>query len=328
MIDTLLISPKFFSYENIICDAFLRQGFRPKWINCRASEKVIYKAFLKFFPTFTRFLSEPYFKHKIKNIDAPDSVTKVLIIKGDCISIKTIKYLKDYFKNAEFIFYNWDNFKNAKGSEKLIPFFDRSYTFDQDDSIRFDITYRPLFCSFDKPSQSVADMRKTEISFVGSLHSDRYIVLRNLIRLNKNMKFNVYIYSGSVFLNLINRMVQWYWPRRNDGIVTSTKKIPYSEFLRIKEKSLAIIDVEHERQSGLTMRTIETLLSGGKLITTNTTVLTSDLYDESRVVVVPRSGNRIEDDWLYKKAKCISPEVRLYYSVDGWLTELLGLRKE
>jgi hypothetical protein len=62
--------------------------------------------------------------------------------------------------------------------------------------------------------------------------------------------------------------------------------------------SAAVLDVEHPKQRGLTMRTIETLISEKKLITSNKNIINSNLYDCSRVNVINRDNPQLSNDFI------------------------------
>ena len=56
-----------------------------------------------------------------------------------------------------------------------------------------------------------------------------------------------------------------------------------AEIVDVVRSSRAVLDIQHFKQTGLTMRTLETFGAGKKLITTNHEVKKYDFYDESRV---------------------------------------------
>ena len=58
----------------------------------------------------------------------------------------------------------------------------------------------------------------------------------------------------------------------------------------VVRSSRAVLDIQHFKQTGLTMRTLETLGAGKKLITTNPDVKEYDFYDEGRVMTIDRAN--------------------------------------
>jgi hypothetical protein len=99
--------------------------------------------------------------------------------------------------------------------------------------------------------------------------------------------------------------------------------MPVNEVAHIVACSRAVLDVEHPSQSGLTMRTIETLLSGKKLITTNLHIFNSNLFHPSRVHVIDRDNPEIPNDFLETPFEPVSSCLKKYYSCQYWINELL-----
>ncbi len=85
-----------------------------------------------------------------------------------------------------------------------------------------------------------------------------------------------------------------------------------------------MLDVEHPRQRGLTMRTIETLLSGRKLITTNRHIVDSDLFDPSRVHVISREHPQVPQAFFEMPFAPVPEAVRSRYTLRRWIVDLIG----
>jgi hypothetical protein len=90
--------------------------------------------------------------------------------------------------------------------------------------------------------------------------------------------------------------------------------------------SAAVLDVEHPKQRGLTMRTIETLIAEKKLITTNKNIINSNLYDKSRVCIINRDNPKLPDDFIDCPFLPVPDPLKYYYSCEGWVSELLDLQ--
>jgi hypothetical protein len=74
------------------------------------------------------------------------------------------------------------------------------------------------------------------------------------------------------------------------------------------------------------MRTIETLISGKKLITTNKNIIDSNLYDRSRVDIISRSNPYLSNDFMDSEFLPLPEPLKYYYSCEGWISELLNLQ--
>ena len=99
-----------------------------------------------------------------------------------------------------------------------------------------------------------------------------------------------------------------------------------AEVARVVNLSTAVVDVEHPRQRGFTMRTIECLLAGKKLVTTNRHIMTSDLYHPSRVHLIARGTPEIPANFIAQPCQMVSDILRQRYSCEGWIAELLNVQ--
>jgi hypothetical protein len=72
------------------------------------------------------------------------------------------------------------------------------------------------------------------------------------------------------------------------------------------------------------MRTVETLMSGRKLITTNAHVKESELYHPTRVHIISRADPRIPQAFFESTFEPIPEDVRQRYSLTRWVLDLVG----
>jgi hypothetical protein len=89
-------------------------------------------------------------------------------------------------------------------------------------------------------------------------------------------------------------------------------------------RSKAILDVEHPRQTGLTMRTIETIGAARKLVTTNVSVRTYDFYLEDNIFIIDRRNPWVSEEFFDKPYRAIERSIYRRYSLIGWMDDVLG----
>ncbi|MGI9316194.1 MAG: capsular biosynthesis protein CpsH, partial [bacterium] len=99
--------------------------------------------------------------------------------------------------------------------------------------------------------------------------------------------------------------------------------VPKAEVQRVFYSSRSILDIEHPNQSGLTMRTFETLGCAKKLITTNSKVSQYDFYMPENISIIERHNPVIPDNFFSTNYKPLSPSLYQKYSLEGWLDEIL-----
>lgn len=322
----LLVSPLTFSYHESISEALMSLGYAVTWWNDRASSSTWYKIALRLFPSLTAYLSEGVFLKRLCELD-PESISHVLVIKGEGVSKRVAYELRKKLNSASMGFYLWDGIDNVRQAFNIIPAFDSISTFDPVDADKYSWKYRPLFWRNISVCSNMDAVSQYDWSFIGTIHSDRHRIINTLrIRHQNNMRSFVYCYFQSPLILFIRKIFDktlWWAPV---GSLT-TKPMPASEVARVVANSKAVLDVEHPKQRGFTMRTIETLISGKKLITTNRAILTSDLFHPSRVCVVDRNKPEIKDDFMGFDFLLIDEKLKNYYSCSGWVSELLRLQE-
>ena len=257
----LLVSPLTFSYHLTISATLTAMGYRVTWWDDRASESTWYKIALRLFPSTTVRWSEPWFLSRLDQLDAA-LVSHVLVIKGEGLSSRVALKMRDTLASASMGLYLWDGVANARGVSKILSAFDSIASFDPVDANAFGWKYRPLFGGIPPVQKNNATVEQFDWCFIGTIHSDRHRVIHRLRRRSGPQSNNyVFGYFPSPLLLFTRRLLDWTLWFAPKGTL-STRPKSAAEFAQLVERSKAVLDVEHPRQRGLTMRTIETLLAG------------------------------------------------------------------
>lgn len=317
----LLICPMFFSYHRKISAEFAALGYDVVWWDDRVSAASPYKFMLRRFPRLTGYLSAPAFQRRITAL--PDAgFDHVVVVKGEGLARPVIAELRQRFSKARFSLYLWDAVENAPNAHGAADLFDDVSTFDPSDAEKYGRRYRPLFAdAAPTGNPSVPDY---DWSFVGTLHSDRNRVIQKLLaNSGVDMRSFVFGYFPSKLLWFLHGVRDASIRRAAPGTI-STTPLPAEEARRVTLASTAVLDVEHPRQKGLTIRSIETLLAGRKLITTNANIAKSRLYHETRVHIIDRQAPVVPPSFFQSDFEPIPEDVRYAYSTRCWAKEMLG----
>ena len=320
----LLICPEFFSYHRDISARVEGLGYHVVWWNDRPSSAALYKLALRLFPRLMAPLTRRHYAARLRALERPGRFEHVLVVKGESLSTGTITALRTALPNARFTYYTWDGIANVRGAMAIVPMFDAAATFDPVDARQFGWAHRPLFART-IATGSEEGRRCYDWAFIGTLHSDRYRVLRRLARGNATARFYAFLYIPGRLMWILRHLTNWQLWSPGD-IRVSLTPLSAEESRRATMLARAIVDVEHPRQRGLTMRTIETLMSGEKLVTTNACIYQSDLYHPSRVCVIDRRAPTVPAGFLASPVASLTSETRARYSIDGWLEDLLENR--
>lgn len=243
---------------------------------------------------------------------------QVLIVKATGLRPVFLETLRRQQHRAEFILYQWDSLARLPGVEERIPFFDRILTFDRRDAeTHANLAFRPLFYREAPVSGNAGPSSSTvQLCFIGWLHSDRLSMLRRLqaIAASQEMSFQVYLYTGlRTFLRLILD--------RNARDV-HVRTLAYSEVLECYRRAAVIVDLPHVRQAGLTMRAIETVGMGRKLLTTAEDVDNYDFYSSSNVRILHPEALELDRAFIREPATPYAEHVRRRYSLDAWIDDV------
>lgn len=321
----LLVSPLTFSYHLSISETLRSMGYAVTWWDERASSATWYKLALRLFPAMTARWSERSFLTRLHQLD-PTSVSHVLVIKGEGLSRRVVLKMRETLASASMGLYLWDGVENVKGVSNILAAFDSVATFDPVDAKTFGWAYRPLFGRNISANKDTTPQVQFDWCFIGTIHSDRHRVIHRLRqRYGQQARSFVFGYFQSPLMLFMRRLVDWTLWLAPKGTL-STEPMPAAEVAQNVERSRAVLDVEHPRQRGFTMRTIETLLAEKKLVTTNKYILTSNLYHPSRVYVINRTGPEIPAEFLDQSYLAVPDSLRNYYSCEGWVSELLELQ--
>jgi hypothetical protein len=246
----------------------------------------------------------------------------VLVIKGTDLRLAFLTELRRQHTKAEFILYQWDNLARLRGFEDRIPYFDRVLTFDRQDAAeRPALKFRPLFFRDDPAPSGNQSARggPIDLSFVGSLHSNRLQIVRRAQALadSQGMSIFVYIYTG-LFTRLKLAL------RKNAQDVHATQ-LAYEAVMAINRRSGAILDLPHADQSGLSIRAIEAVGLGKKLITTARDIVHYDFYSSENIQLIPIDEVMIDPRFIRGPARPVPERVRSRYSLDAWLADVFRL---
>ena len=317
----ILVAPKFFGYDCIIEKALTDAGADVFRIIDRPFNVALLNAITKVLTGLVSTLLNNYYLTQIGRYQ--DSADYVLVINGQTLSRKTIQHMREKHPNAKFILYMWDSIENRPGVKGVINFYDESYSFDPESAKRYNLKFRPLFYGPVDKGKSIKSKHRYLMSFIGTVHSDRYAILRSLSR-------NFSVPECYWYLYLQARWLYW-WKRLSDSAFRGSMiddfyydAISNSEVQQVFDSSEIIVDIEHPKQAGLTIRTFEVMRAGKKMITTNKKVAGYDFFDYGNICIIDRSCPLVPNEFIQRPFKPYSAAILHHYSVDGWLAEIFN----
>jgi hypothetical protein len=319
----LLVAPRYFGYEKDIAEELARQGMLVDMLPDRPFEAPLIKAAARFRPELMRSAADRFFATHLEQL-ARREYDLILVVQGEGVTPVTLRTMRAAYPRARLVFYTWDSLLNKPFARANLKYYDRCLGFDPIDARRYGMQSRPLFFSagFERPAPATF---KYDVTFVGTIHSDRYGVIRRIAdSLPPTVRTHWYMYMQA----------PWMYPARKffTRTVTGSRRADFrfqplakEAVQRIFFSSKAILDIEHPKQTGLTMRTIEALGSGTKLLTTNASVRGYDFYDADNICVVDRANPRIDPSFLESAYVAVSAHVYQTYKLSQWVQDVRSI---
>lgn len=190
----------------------------------------------------------------------------IFVIKGSRLENNHMEFIEKQFPSAKKILYLWDSWSRIENRPVLQSHFDNIYSFDSEDCKKYGFKLRPLFYSI---INSGTPKKYYDVSFIGTNHSDRLEKLRTFKKLCEKYKLNYFLRLKTTHYPIICSLFNVGGYRRDDLDILTNRMMAYTETMDVVRKSKVVIDLAHPLQTGLTIRTLEALAMGCKLLTSN-----------------------------------------------------------
>ncbi len=241
----------------------------------------------------------------------------ILFIQVHHMRHDAMERLRALHPGAYCVLYNWDSLA-THDFRPWMRYFDHVATFDPEDAQSLGIAYLPLFAI---PRFLEIDHTRPveqDIYFVGSIVSmERY---RSLARLHAFCQNHGLSTRYHLVCSPVARARTLRTGTQLPGL--TSKKIGFEQIVAMLETSRATFDFANHRQSGYTMRMIENMCAGRKIITENPRIVNEPFYREDRFLLVDGYNFAAVPEFL---ARPIRSTLDLsHYGVDSWASRLIG----
>ena len=314
----LFLGPKTYQYHKSILRALANTGYSPVFMG-ENNLDLAYR--------WARFAGhkalEAYLDLRWKRIDRilkSSAFDQVLVIRGEMVRPRHLEKLRKRLPRAELVMYQWDALANH-AYLGLTSYFDRVVSFDRRDAETHGFRYLPLFYDyeFDVIRKDVGK-REIDILMVASLRSDRVEIAREVHKKARENGLNCYIYIYIPLMTFIKKGVKRQISAYENKYVHFSP-MTKERYLQLLSVSRAVFDVNDMNQAGLTMRTMETLGAGRKLLTTNEQIRQEPFFSSSQVRIIDRKDIDFEKEFIVGDE--IGSDIS-GYRIDHWIRGLLG----
>lgn len=247
----------------------------------------------------------------------------VLVRYGYQLSEEFLRKLKSTNPKAEFINFHWDSITPNYNYLHIIPYFDKVFSFDVKDCESFSkIKYLPLFfldCYGDSRKEGLEESIDKDLLFIGSWRNkERYDLIKLTEKFCEQNGLRFYYYLHFSLMAQIDSI-------RRDQLIAKqahSKTLSEKAILALLASSNTIIDFPSSYQSGLTIRTFETLGAGKKLITTNRNILYEPFYNPEYISLIDLNNFKLDMDFIKHKPHSSMEKSIENYSIGNYISKL------
>jgi glycosyltransferase involved in cell wall biosynthesis len=318
----LLIAPRYFNYDVAIKEYLEEKGYEVDLMNDRPYNSNILKAIIRINRSIIDTYLYFFYKFRFLDIAKQNSYEVIFVIQGEGLTPRFLKWLRAKLPFTPMVYYLWDSIKNKPQLAKNIPYFDQTITFDYQDAKKIGLDFVPLF--FLQKNENKKNTKILyDISFIGSVHDDRSLLLRRLKKNSHHLKLFVFLYAPSRWIFYLRSLVNkdFFNLDMND---LNFEQLAYDEVQKICQQSKVILDIHHRNQTGLTIRTIETIALQKKIATTNSEIKHYDFYNPHNIFILDRKNFKIPTSFFKQPFKPLPQNIISRYSIQGFFDSTLG----
>lgn len=226
------------------------------------------------------------------------------------LDFKLLENITKKNPKCEKYLYSWNIIKNEKRYQMQRKVAEEAgfkfYCYDNGDCIKYGLKFNTIMYD------STLVMKKEEIT------SDTLFLGFMKDRKEKMLK----LYTALKDIDLNPRFVIVGTEENKDLPFEFSKSyIGYYDYLKMLNKSRAILDIAQTGQIGYSMRVMEAIFFNKKLITTNSDVRNSFFYDPNKILIIDLENINYQEleAFFNKEYLPYTKEIRQYYSFEEWL---------
>ena len=261
----------------------------------------VYNFFSKLF--FSQSLKEKNRTSFIKaTIKAKGIFDQILIIRPDKLETEALIFLRE--NTAVMDSYLFDGIENYKDQKKTLHFFDTVYSYDKEDVEKYKFQFLTNYIYDDE----IQNVKQRQVVFNISSFDKRFVFLEKLANYieSKNVSFRFVVRKSKIFNHPNIEIVKDY--------------VSLEEVKKIIASSKILVDVQREKQHGLSFRVFEALGYQKKLITNNPDIVNYDFYDKNNIWVVSEANYEIPKEFFETEYIPVPDYILNKYKLSNWLS--------
>lgn len=318
-----IVGPAFFGYLRRLADMMTSRGIPARFYDEFPSNQILTKITLRYSSLAIRQRATRAYHEQITHDIIRSGATHVLFGTIEMFPHHCIRRLRD--RGIVMARYAWDSCANKPYAKTLDPFMRGVASFDPDDCRREGYRYVPLFSSL--PTDVATTTPDIDFFYCATFHSNRPMVIAKVIdaceRENWRLKLMLFFHSRKLWYTRF-ALHPGVWRL---GKLFSSKPFTLEEIAAATARARIVVDIHHNGQSGLTMRTFEALSLGAVILTTNPMALVGlpEPLHERVVLLDPANTSSSMAQALVRPRGALAPEWQYYLSADRFLDQIIAL---
>lgn len=283
----LYIGAPYFNYYRFIRDELANQGYVVTYYNDFPNNSALLKGIAKLRRSSLRSRVHRHITSIIeRHRDEP--IDLVLVVSSQVLDADDLRALRTAFPQAAFVSYMWDALRVYPQYVPMMSLYDRVYSFDPEDCEDYsELRYLPLFYhhAFDA-FEPQTDEAAVDLLNICTVRPNRLEFMQRFLPLLDEQMISVENYLYIHPLQYAYNRVAMPGFRANRTMTFRFKPMAQQDVIAAMARTRATIDIPYHLQSGLTMRTIETIGAQRKLVTSNPRVLDEPFYCRENVMLL------------------------------------------
>lgn len=317
----LFLSVSFFGYENAIAERLCGLGAEVDFYDERPSNSNFSKGLIRLNKNLYHRKITTYYR-RILNDTGNRKYDYFLLIKGEATPAFFLQAIRDNNPGIQMIYYNFDPLSEYPHLISHLRYFDRKFTFEFSDAAQFNLNFRPLFYldEYKNTAKSVTRTADYDMVFIGSAHTDRYIVGEKIRAVANSLRLKSYFYYYAMgrFTFRLKKMIDKNLEQFDIDKVSFTK-LTHDEIIGFYRNTKSVLDINKPFQQGLTIRTFEVLASEKKLITTNADIQNYPFYNPDNIMITDRENIVLDPGFFTTPFKTIDRDILYRMSLDSFI---------
>ncbi len=342
----LLLTPEFYGIEKKIKSVLEKSDFEVIWFENKilpldyhgtnSKFKLLRKIYFLLLSPHIRYLRKELKKNENLKFDILFSINAHLI----CPYL--FRKLKSKNPKLFSVLYLWDSSSMYNWTKEL-KHFNKVFTFDRADSVKYQIEYKPNF--YIKRSVNRIHEKEYDLFFAGKFSPGRLAVVDKIVKQAEKSSIGSFVklwtaYKVFFHNHLIYRLLKMFnfkssWIENYEinfeaieGILTREyiigKSLTYEEMQHHLLCSNVILDLPFHGQTGYTHRLIEALAKGKKVITTNSSVRNENFYNSEQIQIIDEQNPEIDCTWIKEKSTYPIDNYFLDLELSAWLKSVIN----